>query len=48
MDDLIPPLQKIEIKILFDNTAVSTTQIDYITMMKINDILYEYKKALNL
>jgi len=48
MDDLIPALQKIEVKILFDNTCVSTTHVDYITMMKINDILYEYKKLLNL
>ena len=48
MDNLTDPVKKIEIKILFDDNAVNTVIIDYITLIKINEILYEYKSKFSL
>jgi hypothetical protein len=42
------PVKSIEVKILFDNSVITTTQVDYITLIKINDILTEYKQKIEL
>lgn len=48
MDNLTEPIKKVEIKILFDDNVINTEKIDYITLIKINEILYDYKKKFNL